>query len=59
MGLVNLGYGAAGGSAGLSANYGNALANLRVGEGEARTNRAQYPMDLLAGVGGAILGGKR
>lgn len=56
MGYTNLGYGAAGGSAGLASSAGNALAGLRVGEGEARTNRAQYPLDILSGVGGFLMG---
>ena len=56
MGYTNLGYGAAGGSAGLASSAGNALAGLRVGEGEARTARAQFPLDILSGVGGFLLG---
>lgn len=53
MGFVNLGYGAAGGSANLAANQGNTLANLYARKGEADTERSQFPWK----IGGSILGG--
>jgi len=57
MGYTNIGYGAAGGSAGLASNMGNALAGLKVGQGEAKNNEAQYMVDLLSSAVGSYLGG--
>lgn len=56
MGYTNLGYGAAGGSAGLASNAGNALAALRVGKGQAKTDRYQYGLDLLSSAAGGLMG---
>jgi len=58
MGLVNIGYGAASGGAGLAMNSGNALAQLYAGEGKARTDRYGLPLQLLAGAAGAAAGRK-
>lgn len=57
MQLVNLGYGAAGGSAGISQNAGNALANLYTGRGQAGAEIAQFPWKVAMKGAGAILGG--
>lgn len=53
MNLINLGYGAAGGSAGISQNTGNSLAQLYTGRGQAEADIAQFPFR----IGGALLGG--
>lgn len=58
MQMVNLGYGAAGGSAGIAQNSGNALANLYVGKGQAEADIAQFPWKLGASIYGMKQGGK-
>lgn len=58
MNLINLGYGAAGGSAGIAQNTGNALSDLYVGKGKTSAEIKQFPLRLGAGVLGSYLGGK-
>lgn len=58
MNLINLGYGAAGGSAGIAQNTGNALAQLYAGKGQAESEIAQFPWKLAAkGAGTYLTGG--
>ena len=56
MQFANLGYGAAGGSAGIAQNAGNSLSNLYAGRGQAGAEVAQFPWKLGAGVLGSMLG---
>lgn len=56
MNLANLGYGAAGGSAGIAQNAGNSLANLYAQRGQAGAEVAQFPWKLAAKGIGAYLG---
>lgn len=57
MNLINLGYGAAGGSAGIAQNSGNALAQLYAGRGQAGAEIAQFPWKLGAKGAGMFFGG--
>lgn len=56
MQFANLGYGAAGGSAGVAQNTGNSLANLYASRGQAGAEVAQFPWKLAAKGIGAYLG---
>lgn len=57
LGTVNLGYGAAGGSAGLGQNTANALSNIYMQQGQQQMEAAQFPWKLAAKGAGAYFGG--
>lgn len=57
MSLLNMGYGAAGGSANLATGHGNTMAGLMTGKGQAQAEIAQFPWQLAAKAYGASQGG--
>lgn len=59
LNLANIGYGAAGGSAGLAAGHGNALAQLYASRGQAKAQGYRFPMELGAAGAGAYLSDRR
>lgn len=56
MNLINLGYGAAGGSAGIAQNTGNSLAQLFAQRGQSQAEIAQFPIKVGASLYGASQG---
>lgn len=58
MGFVNLGYGAAGGSANIAQNTGNSLAQLYANRGLAESDVMQFPWKLGATLAGTYYGAK-
>ena len=57
MSLLNMGYGAASGSANLATGHGNSMAGLLTGKGQAQAEIAQFPWQLAAKAYGASQGG--